>query len=145
MYHLILLSPFGCTLSSESEYEKRTYKIGFYNHYQHLMKQKLMNCIIKLVSYLLIQQHIQIIYSIIETPLSNLPIRWYCSLCFFCFLPLYIFASMKLIYNNCTILKLYYSFNDKTNYTFSLQTIHWKVKVKRDQRMKSTTVLITQH
>lgn len=78
-------------------------------------------------------------------PLSNLPIRWYCSLCFFCFLPLYIFASMKLIYNSYTILKLYYSFNDGTNYTFFLQTIHEKVKVKRDQRMKSTTVLITQH
>ena len=144
MYHLILLSPFGYTLSSESEYEKGTYKIGFYNHYQHVMEQKLINCIPRLESYLLIQ-HIQTKYNITEMPLSNLPIRWYCSLCFFCFLPLYIFVSMKLIYNSYTILKLYYSFNDRTNYTFSLQTIHEKVKVKRDQRMKPTTVLITHH
>jgi hypothetical protein len=131
MYHPILLSSFGCTLSSESQYEKRTYKIGFYNHYQHVLKQKLKNCIPKLVTYLLIQQHIHIKYSIIEMPLSNLPTRWYCSLCFFCFLPLYIFASMKLIYNSYTILKLYYSFNDRTNYVFSLQTIQEKVKVKK--------------
>jgi hypothetical protein len=32
------------------------------------MEQKLMNCISKLVSYLLIQKHIQIKYSIIEKP-----------------------------------------------------------------------------
>lgn len=95
---------------------EKTYKTGFYNHYEHVMEQKLMYCIPKLVSYVLIQQYIQIKYSIIEMPLSNLPIRWYCSLCFFCFLPLYIFASMKLIYNSYTILKLYYSFNDRTNY-----------------------------
>jgi len=145
MYHLILFSPFGCTLSSESEYKKKTYKIGFHNHYQHVREHKLMNCIPKLITYLLIQQHIQIKYSIIEMPLSNLPIRWYCSLCFFCFLPLYIFASMKLIYNSYTILKRYYSFNDRTNYVFSLQTKQEKVKVKRDRSMKPTTVLITYH
>jgi hypothetical protein len=33
----------------------------------------------------------------------------------------------------------------RTNYMFTLQTIHEKVKVKRDQRMKPTSVLITNH
>lgn len=103
-----------------------------------------MNYIPKLISYLQ-TQHIQIKHSITEMLLRNLPIRWYCSLCFFCFLPLYIFASMKLIYNSYTILKVYYSVNDRTNYMFTLQTIHEKVKVKRDQRMKPTSVLITNH